>query len=481
MWLGFGRTRQARSRMAAVGAVVALAAWLDFSRLQEGHHADSLVPVLTGLTQWTPFFWGQDRFGMLIPLLALPVRDPERHLLLQGFLVISLSVWGLILLVRTLLPREYPWVLPAALLLVLLLLLAPIDQRFNILWVQPYTLSLSLGLSAVNLLRRSGALRLLGAGLLFFAAAWVNIGVGVVVAPLVVWRAGFIDTGRSGLTRWRFIFANGALLALASFCSARLSQAAFVPHTVFETLPAAAWPEAATELLRGAWTNPDIRVWVSVALGLATLGLVSLVSASVRSEARPALLAAVGLVLTAALPFAAVSTSSWVAGNGYALRYLISPLLLFEAGCCLLATLPLLALPLGPRCVASWVGAGAVGLAVLIAVGPPSRQAVVRAFESRWGTTAREVIAARATHVTGDYWKVWPTVFYATWLLGTPRRRDWPYGITDRSIATLKESRAVPHPRVAVLDGRSIWLGLLGAHRWVVTERGSSFLIVTTL
>jgi hypothetical protein len=479
VWLCFARARQARSPLAVVGVVVALAAWLDFSRLQEGHHADSLLPVLTGLTQWTPFFWGQDRFGMLIPLLALPVHDPEAHLLLQGFLVISLSVWGLILLVRTLLPREYPWAPAVALLLVLLLLLAPTDQRFNILWVQPYTLSLSLGLSAVELLRRSGALRLLAAAVLFLAAAWVNTGVGVVVAPLVAWRACFIDAGRSGLARWRFLFANGAFLALGSFCSARLSQAAFVPHTVFATLPAAAWRETATELLRGAWTNADIRLWVSVALGLAALGSLSLISASVRSEARPSLLAAAGLGLTATVSFAAVSTSSWVAGNGYALRYLIPPLLLFEATCCLLATLPLVALPVVRRSVASWTSAGAVGLAVLIAVGPPSHQAVVRAFESRWGTTAREVIAARATHVTGDYWKVWPTVFYATWLLGTPRRRDWPYGLTDRSIATLKESRAVPHPRVAVLDGRSIWLGLLGAHWWVVTELGSTLFILT--
>src|SRR5271165_5634233 len=112
-----------RRPLGVLAAVVGLAAWLDFSRLQEGHHGDSLVPVLTGLTAWTPFFWGQDRFGMLVPLLALPVRDPEAHLLLQGFLVIGLSVWGLILLVRTLLPRGFPWGPPAALFLVLLLLL----------------------------------------------------------------------------------------------------------------------------------------------------------------------------------------------------------------------------------------------------------------------------------------------------------------------------------------------------------------------
>jgi len=469
-----------RSALAVVAAVASLAVWLDFSRLQEGHHGDSLVPVLTGLTHWTPFFWGQDRFGMLIPLLALPVREPSAHLLVQGFLVIGLSVWGLVLLVRTLLPHDFPWVSPAALLLVLLLLLAPADQRFNILcFPQPYTLSFSLGLSAVELLRRPGALPLLGAALLFFAAAWVNISVGVVVAPLVLWRACFVDSGRLALTRWRFGLASLALLALATFCSSRLSKAVNVPHTVFETLRPAAWRRAAAELLRGAWTNADIRAWVGVAVALAALGALSLASERVRRQARPALLAAAGLALTACVPFAAVSTSKWVASNGYALRYLTPPLLLLQAACCLLATLPLLALRLDTRGAVRWASVGAVGAAVLLAVGPPSHQVVVQAFESRWGAAARDVIAARATHVTGDYWEVWPTVFYADWLLGTAGRRDWPYGITDRSIATLSESRAVPHPRVAALDGRGMWLGLLGPRRWSVVERRPTCLILT--
>ena len=468
-----------RKPLAVFASVAALAAWLDFSRLQEGHHGDSLVPVLTGLTAWTPFFWGQDRFGMLIPLLALPARDPPAHLLLQGFLVIGFSVWGLILIVRTLLPRGYPWVPPAVLVLVLLLLLAPADQRFNILWVQPYTLSFSLGLSAVELLRGTGPLRLLGALLFFLAAAWVNVSVGLVVAPLVLWRACLTDTGRPGLARWRFLLANGLLLTLATFCSARLSQAVTVPHTVFETLPAAAWRRAAIELLRGAWINADIRLWVGVALGLAAVGALSLASADVRAQARPALIAAAGLALTASVPFAALSTSKWVASNGYSLRYLTPPLLLLEAACCLVATLPLLAVPLDRRGAFRWMSVGAMVLAVLLAVGPPSRHAVVQAFESRWGDAARDVIAGRATHVTGDYWKVWPTVFYATWLLGTARRNEWPYGVTDRSIATLSESRAIAHPRVAALDGRGMWLGLLGPHRWSVAERRGSCLILT--
>jgi hypothetical protein len=468
-----------RRPLAVFAAVAALAAWLDFSRLQQLHHADSLVPVLSGLTAWTPFFWGQDRFGMLISLLALPVRDPLAHLLLHGFLVIGLSCWGLILLVRILLPEAFPWAPAAALLLGLLLLLAPPDQRFNILWVQPYTLSFSLGLSAVALLRRPGAMRLAAAAVLYLAAAWVNVAVGVVVAPLVAWRALFVDGGRSGLARWRSLLLNAALLAAATVCSTKLSKAVTLPHTPMDILPSAVWPTAVRELLASASNDPQVHGWVLVAVVCALGGLCFLAHARVRAEARPALVAAAGLALTALVPFAAAATSRWVAVNGFSLRYLTPSLLLLEASCCLLATLPLLALPTEFRSRLAWLSAAFVGLCVLVTVGPPSRAAVVQAFESRWGDAARNVIASRATHVTGDYWQVWPTVLYADMLLGTAGRHDWPYGITDRSIATLEKARAVAQPRVVVLEGRGMWLGLLGARAWTVSERHPSYLILT--
>jgi hypothetical protein len=469
-----------RRPLVVLAAVASLAGWLDFSRLQESHHADSLVPVLAGLTAWTPFFWGQDRYGMLIPLLALPVRSPGAHLLLQGFLVIGLSVWGLVLLVRTLLPRSLEWAPAAALLLCLLLLLAPADQRFNILWVQPYTLSFALALSGVALLHRPGAFRLGAASLLFLAAAWVNVSVGVVVGPLVLWRALFTDVGRLGLARLRFVLTSLGLLALATWCSARLSRAVALPHTPTELLPAAVWRSAASALFHSASDDADVRRWVGVALVLAALGLLSLSLPHIRHSARPVLWAAAGLALTSALPFAAASTSQWVAQNGYPLRYLVPSLLLLEAACCLLATLPLLALPNDVHALQPAASVGAVALATLLAVGPPSGAAVVRPFETRWGAAARDVIGAGATHVTGDYWKVWPTVFYASWLLGDARRRDWPYGITDRSIATLDKSRTLTHARVAALDGHTAWLAFLGPRPWRVVEHRATCLVLVS-
>lgn len=468
-----------RRALAMVAAVAALATWLDFSRLHQSHHADSLVPVLIGLTAWTPFYWGQDRFGTLVPLLALPVRAPGAHLLFHGWLVIALSVCGLLLLVRTLLPRHLPWTAPGALLLVLLLLLAPADQRFNLLWVQPYTPSFALGLSAVALLHRPGALRAGAAAALLCAAAWINVAVGLVVGPLLVWRALFIDTGRPQAARLRFLAEGLLLLALATLVSSRLSAAVDMRHTPTELLPVASWPRAASELLRGAWSEPAVRAWMCAALGLGALGALALGSGRVRQRATPVLLAATGLAVTATLPFLAASASKWVAQNGYALRYLDPSLVLLQAALCLLATLPLLAVPGDEQGPVTAGSVAAVAAAVLLAVGPPSMRAVTDAFASRWGAMARDVVASHATHVTGDYWKVWPTVFTADWLLGDARRAEWPYGITDRSVATLERARAVPQPRVAILGGNAAWIGLLGPHRWRVVERRPALVLVT--
>jgi hypothetical protein len=468
-----------RRALAVLAAVAALAGWLDFSRLHQSQHADSLVPVLLGLTGWTPFYWGQDRFGMLVPLLALPVRAPGAHLLLQGFLNLGLSLSGLLLVLRSLLPRHVPWAAPAALLLVLLLLLPPENQRFNILWVQPYMPSFALGLAAVGLLFRRGVLRVGAATLLLCAAAWINVAFGLVVGPLLVWRVLLVETGRPGAARLRLVLEGLLLIGLATYLSSRLSAGVDVYHTPSELLPGTEWRHAASELLRRAWREPALRAWVQTALALAALGSLGLASARVRERAAPVLVAAAGLAVTAAVPFLAASTSKWVALNGYSFRYLDPSLVLLQGALCLLATLPLLAVPRGDQAPVTWGSVGAVALAVLIAVGPPSSRAVTDAFQSRWGATARDLVAAQATHVTGDYWRVWPTVFTSAWLLGDAGRARWPYGVTDRSVATLERARAVRQPRVAVLDGNTSWLGLIGPHRWAIAERRPTFLLVT--
>src|SRR4051812_36376544 len=76
------------------------ALWADLGTLHRLQHGDSLLPVLVSLQRWTPYFWEQDRYGMLIPWLARPVTHPFGNLLLQGFLNVFCGLSAFFLLPR---------------------------------------------------------------------------------------------------------------------------------------------------------------------------------------------------------------------------------------------------------------------------------------------------------------------------------------------------------------------------------------------
>ncbi len=145
-------SRIARARagsLAVFAALAAAAALLDLGaglhRLEDG---DSLVPVLVSLQRWTPFYWDQERFGMLVPALALPVRDPLANLLLQrGLMVLAGLAAGVLLARHVLAGRD--WRLAGALAAAGLVAFAPAEWRFQYLGSQPYGLSLALALAGL--------------------------------------------------------------------------------------------------------------------------------------------------------------------------------------------------------------------------------------------------------------------------------------------------------------------------------------------
>src|SRR5262245_15413960 len=91
-----------RSRLPGLGIYLLLCAgaalWADLGTLHRLQHGDSLMPVLVSLQRWTPYFWEQDRYGMLIPLLARPVTNPFANLLFQGFLNVTFGLAAFFLL-----------------------------------------------------------------------------------------------------------------------------------------------------------------------------------------------------------------------------------------------------------------------------------------------------------------------------------------------------------------------------------------------
>ena len=162
---------------------VGVAAWMGLGSLHDFQHADSLLTVLISTQRWTPFFWGQDRFGMLVPLVAMPIRDPLANLLVQGWLMTMGALLAPFVVARFLVRRTGGWVAIGAVADTLLLLIATPAVQFDWLVTQPYGLSIALGFAALIVADdRDGfgaAATALG---LLTLASWVNIGVLVMLA-----------------------------------------------------------------------------------------------------------------------------------------------------------------------------------------------------------------------------------------------------------------------------------------------------------
>src|SRR5437763_1544907 len=86
------RRRRGGCRCCSIAVAAASAAWMSSSSLQDSQHADSLLLVLTSVQHWKPFYWGQDRYGMLVPLLAMPFRHPGVNLVMQAFLAATATL-----------------------------------------------------------------------------------------------------------------------------------------------------------------------------------------------------------------------------------------------------------------------------------------------------------------------------------------------------------------------------------------------------
>jgi hypothetical protein len=125
--------------------VSTIAAWMGLGALHDFQHADSLIPVLVSTLRWTPFFWGQDRFGMLVPLLAIPVRDPLANLLAQGWIMTSAALLAPFAVARFLVRPPREWIAVGALTNMLILLSATPRVQFDWFVTQPYGVSICLG------------------------------------------------------------------------------------------------------------------------------------------------------------------------------------------------------------------------------------------------------------------------------------------------------------------------------------------------
>jgi hypothetical protein len=121
-----------------------------FSNVHEMQHSDSLMLSLMSLDQPDLFYWGQDRYLTILPLLASVFQNPQVNLIVITALE-HLALVASIFLFMILFAEEI-WLAASLFSLFLLNIMATQHMIFELLY-QPYALSLFLSLTSIYLLQ----------------------------------------------------------------------------------------------------------------------------------------------------------------------------------------------------------------------------------------------------------------------------------------------------------------------------------------
>jgi hypothetical protein len=434
-----------RHRTAVLLAALAAGAVLvDLGSFHVLEHGDSIVPVLVSLQRWTPFYWDQERYGMLVPLLATPLRDPLLNLLFQRGALVLAGLAAVVLLARHVLAGR-DWPLAGLLAAGGLVAAAPAPWLFEYLGDQPYGLSLLLALAGLAVAEPGGEgrrpwPRLAGGFVLVALAHWVNAATGILLLTLAVGRAAVdrFEGEPAPAVRAR-LWVDGALL-VAGLVVGQVFLRLWPVLTGFPLrlhvtmLPLAELPAAWAALFANAWR--DAGWWAAVLLFAAAAGL-WLLSLPPLFEHLPGAILRASVLLAGALVYALFAGSlRWVQENAFHWRYLAPSALLVH-----LAVASLLAEPLArvPRLArpAALVALALVPAAALAVYGPPSFVRVRADLDAVAGRHTADVLAAGCELIAGDYWTVWPAVWHVA-LVSRERGEARPvWGVTHRTNATV--------------------------------------------
>jgi hypothetical protein len=448
---------------------------------------DSLIPVFVSVDRWTPFFWGQDRYGMLLPLLALPFHDPGANLVAQ----MVLRAWAVLvvpfLVARVLLGRGAVWLLAGTLGVALLVWDSQLGG-LSFYGYQPYAQAMTLALggvlawdvasSAARGLRRG--LLAAFAAFLFLLSLWVSPSTFCWLLPLIVLRelrrlwhergAPWPDLAllRDALRRTVPPIAMAVLATIAVMALARSVEVE--ERTALDLAPIVSWPRNWYHLLRAWFEMP----WPLTVLASATPLLLPCAWRRGRRDLLALGSLATVIVGAAACEVALLGLLGWVEkSTSMTFRYALCGYLLV-ACClpCLIASYGASRLGGGARRWAQAAAGGLVLAACFATWGKPDRARMEWSFDQ---VVRKELVQdlgrLRATHVLGDYWKVYPLAWRFNDLAYEPRRQERDqrrvFPLTSRSLSAqdLWRPDCWACARIAVLQGdgwRSMEAGGLG-------------------
>jgi hypothetical protein len=397
-------------------AAASLAAWMGMGTLHDFQHADSLLTVLVSTQKWTPFFWGQDRFGMLVPLVAMPIRHPLGNLLAQGWMMTAAALVAPFVVARFLVGRAGGWLAIGACADTLFLLVATPAVQFDWLVTQPYALSITLGFAALIVAEdRDRPMDTIAAIGLLLLACWVNVGIVVMLA---------IGTAARVTRPVRLLALEGAAAAAASAAARFLASA----HTVASLAPPGQWPDGWWQLLEGTsaiTASPLAAAGIAAAAAAALLWLGN-------ARRLPSWRVAVAIVGMAAGTWLVVGASLWVGMNRYAFRYMYPTVMIVGVGVSTILMAPFEKRPNR----ASIAAVAALAAVTIVGYGTPSFGRVDRGVDDRFGRQTAAVLHSGATVIGGDYWRVWPAVFHANLALARAHAKARVFGLAYRSEAT---------------------------------------------
>jgi hypothetical protein len=408
------------------------------------HNADSLIPVFVSLESWTLFYWGQDRFGMLLPLLAMSVTDGFWNLMVQNILTVTLLLTGVAcMFARVEIRQTAAWAL-----LTLAVLLAFHTGQIRLLLLttnQSYGPSLGLFGIAIYLLQRATWISRAAAVTLMVLAAWTNGGVALFVAcvalTLVCVRATRVAAIPVFAGATVSIVAHGGLQHFASGPVLDVTRIAIPAVDALPSLVWAFWEDAVRLIGRAYWVTMGV-TWIAAGA----------IAARRQMTGRPVLLlCGVGL--------ATFLYGSAMAAFFHGLGRHIAPAIPLIVMC------PLIVLARVVPALADW-RALSVGLLVVVVLQTGldwPRQVRHQLVERLGQGRAEKLYINNVTAVTGDYWRVWPWTFAVNMLHEARDGRRPVLPVTRRAERLIKHRRADVKARskVAIVPSGALyyWMG----------------------
>jgi hypothetical protein len=443
--------------------------WFSLGEIHQNHNSDSLIPVLVSLYRWTFFYWEQDRFGMLVPLLATPFPDPLTNVIVQNAITATAGIAAWFLAARYLIRDDY-W--PAAGAVAAAGSLLSVRELSRFVWLstfQPYNVSLALGLTALvaasggRVALRPG--RLAGALALAILASWVNAAVPLLLLPLVAFHAIF---GAPPTSKSDSADAKRTFLARLAGRAVRVELVPAVPVLLaglaFSMIAQRLAPYRTTWLVvptLDRWVGLGRDMCAGVATDLGTFWLWSLVPVVTilplwsmkRVRARAS--RTIGTVVTIALTVFVYGALMAVLFQARS-RYFTPAIVLVQLAVATMTVAPI-ALAVGVR-GSAWLRRSAVALllaSIACLNGVPSVDRVRADLDRTLGQLTPDLLAGGSTHFAGDYWTVWKAVFHANLVLHerSPGQKVW--GLSHRSLPTQSQwSGVAPNAlRIATVPG----------------------------